>query len=149
MLHVLGQRCIPICPICPIWSVMQNSPANNTTLSPIYMDTQWVCIFAAATLLVLYLLLVNRSLTSTPEKVQSISPTRFDQVTIKRNYERLLENPISVDLPPRTGRRYIVVGGAGFLSGVQCPATYQHFSCIMSRLDRGSTIITRGGPSTH
>lgn len=84
----------------------------------IYMDAQCVGILAAVTLLGLYLFHVNCSLTSTPSEVHNISPTRFDKITIKRNYERLLKNPISVDLPPKTGRRYIVVGGAGFLPGV-------------------------------
>ncbi|KAF8499459.1 NAD(P)-binding protein [Gautieria morchelliformis] len=81
------------------------------------MDTQWVSIFAAATLLGLYLLHVNRALLSTPHEVHTITPNRFDQATIIANYERLLKDPISVDLPPKTGRRYIVVGGAGFLAG--------------------------------
>ena len=81
-----------------------------------YMDAQWV-LLAAATLLGLYLFLVNRRLSSTPSQVQAISPTRYDEGTIKANYERLSKSPIVVNLPPKTGRRYIVVGGTGFLPG--------------------------------
>jgi hypothetical protein len=85
-------------------------------LALVYMDAQLVFL-AAATLLGLYLFLVNRRLSSTPSEVQAISPTRFDQATIKANYERLSKNPITINLPPKTGRRYIVVGGTGFLPG--------------------------------
>jgi hypothetical protein len=120
------------------------------------MDTQWVSIFAAATLLGLYLRHVNRTLLSTPNEVQTISPNRFGKTTIIANYERLLKDPISVDLPPKTGRRYIVVGGAGFLPGMlTCTSMAILTACtstimvLTTRLDRGSTNISRGGSSAH
>lgn len=78
--------------------------------------TLWMLSGAIATLLGLYLLRLNRQLSSTPKEVQSISP-RLNQSTIRATYERLSKDPITIDLPPKTGRRYIVVGGGGFLPG--------------------------------
>ncbi|KAF8592054.1 NAD(P)-binding protein [Ramaria rubella] len=81
------------------------------------MDSQWLFFFVAAALLGLYLLHVNGSLSSVPKEAEAISPTRFDKATITSVYERLSNDPIQIDFPPKTGRRYIVVGGAGFLPG--------------------------------
>ncbi|KAJ6631058.1 3-beta hydroxysteroid dehydrogenase/isomerase family-domain-containing protein [Mycena sp. CBHHK59/15] len=85
------------------------------------MDWLWT---AGALLLVpvslfLYIRLNDRRLTRIPEAALSFSPTRSTPDDIRLTGARLLESPISIldQLPPKTGRRYIVVGGAGFLGG--------------------------------
>ncbi|THH15245.1 hypothetical protein EW146_g5202 [Bondarzewia mesenterica] len=54
-----------------------------------------------------------------PNAESAFSPHRLTEEDAKRAATRLADNPISIEghLPPRTGRRYIVVGGAGFLGG--------------------------------
>ena len=80
------------------------------------MDAQWLWA-GAAVLLCLYVLHVNRGLSSVPNEAASLSPTRFDAAAVTAAHARLCSNPISIVLPPKTGRRYIVVGGGGFLPG--------------------------------
>lgn len=71
-------------------------------------------------LFALYLLHVNSALSSVPSQVLSLSPNRFDPSQVVATYNKLKEKPVSAELPPKTGRRYIVVGGSGFLPG-ECP----------------------------
>jgi nucleoside-diphosphate-sugar epimerase len=73
------------------------------------------------TLLFIYVKLNDRKLERIPPQVLAISPHRTspsDAVQLARRLAAL-PTPLSVDdqLPPRTGRRYIVIGGAGFLGG--------------------------------
>lgn len=86
----------------------------------------------------LYVIHVNISLSSIPEEVQKISPERYDPETIRKTYDRLLKEPITVKLPPKTGRRYIVVGGAGFLPSNVTPI-HPVLSSLVGRLDRSPT----------
>ncbi|KAH7882417.1 3-beta hydroxysteroid dehydrogenase/isomerase family-domain-containing protein [Phlebopus sp. FC_14] len=73
----------------------------------------------AASLLFLYILLNDRKLSQLPPEANALSPTRFSREDIIFASESLRKSPITIGdvLPPRTGRRYIVVGGAGFLGG--------------------------------
>ncbi|KAJ7164996.1 3-beta hydroxysteroid dehydrogenase/isomerase family-domain-containing protein [Mycena filopes] len=72
-----------------------------------------------ATLLFLYIRLNDQRLTSIPDGALAFSPTRCTVEDIHATAERLQRTPISIldQIPPKTGRRYIVVGGAGFLGG--------------------------------
>ncbi|KAF8527946.1 NAD(P)-binding protein [Hysterangium stoloniferum] len=81
------------------------------------MDITVVGTAAVLLTLAAYLLHVNRALSSVPREALSIYPGRFNNADIREAYDRLSNNPISPELPPKTGRRYVVVGGAGFLSG--------------------------------
>ncbi|KAJ7695403.1 hypothetical protein B0H17DRAFT_1158898 [Mycena rosella] len=67
----------------------------------------------------LYIQVNDRRLTHVPESALSFSPARWTLEDVHETAARLLESPISItdQIPPRTGRRYIVVGGAGFLGG--------------------------------
>ncbi|KAF5383021.1 hypothetical protein D9615_005083 [Tricholomella constricta] len=66
-------------------------------------------------LLVIYVRLNNYRLTRLPKEAAAVSPVRWTPESV-RNLATQLKSP-HVQLPPRTGRRYIVVGGAGFLGG--------------------------------
>ncbi|KAJ7755324.1 3-beta hydroxysteroid dehydrogenase/isomerase family-domain-containing protein [Mycena maculata] len=70
-------------------------------------------------LLYIYTRLNDYRLTRIPESALSFSPVRARPEDTRRTAARLLESPISIadQVPPKTGRRYIVVGGAGFLGG--------------------------------
>ncbi|KAJ7151196.1 NAD-P-binding protein [Mycena filopes] len=72
-------------------------------------------------LLVLYIRVNDRHLTSTPSNVLPFSPTRCTPESVRKAASELRElatpKSVAAQLPPKTGRRYIVVGGAGFLGG--------------------------------
>ncbi|KAJ6590663.1 hypothetical protein DFH09DRAFT_1423573 [Mycena vulgaris] len=70
-------------------------------------------------LLYLYVQLNDRRLTDVPESALFFSPARVTPEDVHETAARLRESPISIadQIPPKTGRRYIVVGGAGFLGG--------------------------------
>ena len=55
----------------------------------------------------------DASLTDQPQEALSHSPKRYTEDEVLVTAEHLVRNPIDVSshLPPRTGRRYIVVGG--------------------------------------
>jgi len=61
----------------------------------------------------------DASLSGQPQEALSHSPKRYTEDEVLVAADHLVRNPIDVSshLPPRTGRRYIVVGGAGFLGG--------------------------------
>ncbi|KAF8067715.1 3-beta hydroxysteroid dehydrogenase/isomerase family-domain-containing protein [Lyophyllum atratum] len=68
----------------------------------------------------LYVRLNNRRLTRLPEEVVALSPQRLTPESVRERAGHLAKSPpitIKEQLPPRTGRRYIVVGGGGFLGG--------------------------------
>ncbi|TFK49396.1 NAD(P)-binding protein [Heliocybe sulcata] len=70
-------------------------------------------------LLILYIKTNDRKLLKLPPDAASFNPRRITAKSILEVAGRLAEEPKSVEghLPPKTGRRYIVVGGAGFLGG--------------------------------
>ncbi|KAF7366629.1 3-beta hydroxysteroid dehydrogenase isomerase family [Mycena sanguinolenta] len=70
-------------------------------------------------LLALYIRLNDHRLTAIPARALAVSPTRCTPEDVHRDAEKFLQEPVSItdQIPPKTGRRYIVVGGAGFLGG--------------------------------
>lgn len=70
-------------------------------------------------LLYLYINLNDRRLTHIPPSAFQVSPARCTPEDVHETAARLRENPPSItdQIPPKTDRRYIVVGGAGFLGG--------------------------------
>jgi len=70
-------------------------------------------------LLVLYLRKINRVLLHQPSRALAISPHRWTSEEIESAYADFLKHPIDIsnNLPPKTGHRYVVVGGSGFLGG--------------------------------
>jgi hypothetical protein len=67
------------------------------------------------TLIILYLVHLNSAMNGTPEEATKISPRRWTVEEIKETYKRICENPIDYTehLPPKLGRRYIVIGSSG------------------------------------
>ncbi|KAF9231553.1 hypothetical protein BU15DRAFT_90883 [Melanogaster broomeanus] len=70
-------------------------------------------------LIFVYGVLNDRKLHQRPSEAEVLSSIRFTPQCVLTAAKALSEEPIVIDhfLPPKTGRRYIVVGGAGFLGG--------------------------------
>jgi nucleoside-diphosphate-sugar epimerase len=82
-------------------------------------------------LLVLYIYWNDRRLTQIPPRALYFSPKRHTAVDIHAEAERLATSPPIDDtkkIPPKTGRRYIVVGG------VSCYNYEQRKVCLVDRL---------------
>ncbi|KAM7219185.1 hypothetical protein V8F06_005482 [Rhypophila decipiens] len=84
------------------------------------MDLQQPPMFGFAAvvvgLLVLYLYRTNQAWKYVPQEHQ---PGEWTVDQIKETYERLKRNPVDFTklVPPRLGRRYVVVGGSGLVGG--------------------------------
>lgn len=68
----------------------------------------------------LYVRSNDRKLLQLPAEAEAASPKRWTEKEVRRTADALADSPPSLlagKLPPKTGRRYIVVGGAGFLGG--------------------------------
>ena len=65
----------------------------------------------------IYLNHVNKAMYNVPEEARRQSPHRWTVDQIKAAYKKAVQSPIDVtkSLPPKQGRRYIVVGGSGSL----------------------------------
>ena len=79
------------------------------------LPTKYWFLLACGAYVVLYLYRRTLSMTGTPPEALKLSPQRWTQQEILDAYETVKRNPIDVtkSLPPKTGRRYIVVGGSG------------------------------------
>lgn len=80
-----------------------------------------IIIILAVLGLAAYLLHVNHAMAKAPEEALLLSPHRWTVDEVKEAYEEAARNPIDVraSLPPKLGRRYIVVGGSGELCPLQ------------------------------
>lgn len=76
-----------------------------------------VILLGIAVLGFLYVYHVNHSMSGIPEEARKWSPHRLNVDEIMAAYKRAVDSPVDVtrSLPPKQGRRYIVVGGAGTL----------------------------------
>ncbi|KAF9647379.1 NAD-binding protein [Thelephora ganbajun] len=76
-------------------------------------------ILVALLLAYLYGKLNDAKLAKIPPEVRDQATCDFSPENIRLTVARLKESPLQITsrLPPRTGRRYIVVGGSGFLGG--------------------------------
>ncbi|KAF7289853.1 3-beta hydroxysteroid dehydrogenase isomerase family [Mycena indigotica] len=76
-----------------------------------------VILFSAS--VALYIWHNDRRLTHLSAQAGSFSPHRCTREDVEATTARMLASPISIadQIPPKTGRRYIVIGGAGFLGG--------------------------------
>lgn len=65
----------------------------------------------------LYIYRMNSAMSGIPEEARKLSPRRLNIDEIRAAYKRAVHNPVDVteSLPPKQGRRYIVVGGSGTL----------------------------------
>lgn len=74
-----------------------------------------------------YLWHLNRAIKVLPSNAAALSPHRWSIKEIQAAGERIAETPLdtAVHLAPTTGRRYVVVGGAGeSLRNFQSPRTH-------------------------
>ena len=62
-----------------------------------------------------YLARLSNAYARTPNTIREISPHRWTQGDIKEAYEKEKASPTDIRsfLPPKEGRRYVVVGGSG------------------------------------
>ncbi|KAL2161535.1 hypothetical protein VTH06DRAFT_8097 [Thermothelomyces fergusii] len=74
---------------------------------------------AIAILAVAWLLRINAAMRSVPDEAQRAAPHRWMEEQLRETYERVKQKPIDLTrlLPPRLGRRYVVVGGSGLVGG--------------------------------
>ncbi|KAI5984743.1 3-beta hydroxysteroid dehydrogenase/isomerase family-domain-containing protein [Pisolithus marmoratus] len=72
-----------------------------------------------AILAFIYAIANDRKLCQLPPEAKVFSPRRFTAQDVLDAFRQHQEDPVRIDhlLPPKSGRRYIVVGGAGFLGG--------------------------------
>ena len=61
----------------------------------------------------LYVKLNDAKLSNVPHEVRARAPSDFSPENIRLTATRLKDSPLQINsrLPPRTGRRYVVVGG--------------------------------------
>ncbi|KDQ49986.1 hypothetical protein JAAARDRAFT_142628 [Jaapia argillacea MUCL 33604] len=76
-------------------------------------------IFFIVLFLIQYIRWNDEKLRTLPSEAAAFSPLRLTNTSVLETFETYQASPNSIDgqLPPNTGRRYIVVGGAGFLGG--------------------------------
>jgi hypothetical protein len=75
----------------------------------------WAVALAALAITLAWLARVNSAMQSVPEEISRLLPRRWTKKELRDTYERLKQNPVDFAklLPPRLGRRYVVVGGSG------------------------------------
>ncbi|VDB95581.1 unnamed protein product [Peniophora sp. CBMAI 1063] len=79
-----------------------------------------LAIFAPLFLAYLYVRINDSKLMRLPPEVaKAFQSERWTDEDVKSDFLKMQEKPLSLDgkLPAKTGRRYIVIGGAGFLGG--------------------------------
>ncbi|TCD68690.1 putative PKS/NRPS-like protein biosynthetic cluster [Steccherinum ochraceum] len=86
------------------------------------MALSWYYVVLVPVLYVLYVRFNDSKLQKIPPDTAALSPGRWSEKSMLETNERIKRvEGVSLlkdsDLPPKTGRRYIVVGGAGFLGG--------------------------------
>ncbi|OCH91970.1 NAD(P)-binding protein [Obba rivulosa] len=80
----------------------------------------WLVLASIPLLLYVYVRSNDAKLSRLPPEAAAFSKERWSPKVIQTAYESITNSPPSLlrdELPPKTGRRYIVVGGAGFLGG--------------------------------
>ncbi|SPQ18653.1 d657bd50-5801-4958-8e8f-dbf8fbb3b942 [Thermothielavioides terrestris] len=79
----------------------------------------WAVALAALAITLAWLVRVNSAMQSVPEEISRLSPRRWTRKELRDTYERLKQKPVDFAklLPPRLGRRYVVVGGSGLVGG--------------------------------
>lgn len=97
-----------------------------------------ILLFAAILLVYLYGKLNDAKLTKVPPEVRAQASTDFSPENIRLTAARLKEFPVQIGnhLPPRTGRRYIVVGGVS-----ESP----YFDLTLLKIPLGSQVFWEDG----
>lgn len=86
--------------------------------------------FASIGLLYLYIRANDAKIMRLPPEAATFSPKRWTEEDAKQGAKAIREKPVTIDgvLPPKTGRRYIVVGGVSlsFYFLAPCLVAYGH-----------------------
>lgn len=79
------------------------------------MATTLAIVFALLCALILYLLHVNRQILQTPPEAKALCQKPWTEQDVREAAQHYIDEPTNFDkdLPQKTGRRYIVVGGSG------------------------------------
>ena len=87
-------------------------------MSPAALGSWATCTFILLFLTVIYFRSNDAKLQRVPEEAEALGPRWTDEEILYAS-TKLKDSPVDIPskLPPKTGRRYIVVGGAGFLGG--------------------------------
>lgn len=115
----------------------------------------WILGFSVSFLLLLYVYIKHndKRLTSIPPEALSFSPKRFTEEDARSAEKQFAGKSVSVkeQLPPSTGRRYIVVGGVRDLKYVYVTHSDLLLIGMIGRLcrwmDRPSFVTARRRPS--
>ena len=102
--------------------------------------------------LVIYLGLVQRAMLSAPPEAINLTQKRWTKKQMQDRLKEIKSAPIDVkkSLPPKTGRRYIVVGGSGKPTfGCSAPTTPTYMPRTRRRLDSTTSSLARGGPQVY
>lgn len=75
-----------------------------------------VLLALAFVVLALYILQNDPKLARLPKHAAKLAPNRVDPANARADAARDVPSNINDQIPPRTGRRYIVVGGVGSTS---------------------------------
>jgi hypothetical protein len=77
----------------------------------------WTALAVLVILAALYAWRMNSLMLSQPAEALALAPHRWTDEEIKAAFKQHCESPLDVKplLPPKTGNRYIVVGGNGFV----------------------------------
>ncbi|KAJ3515634.1 hypothetical protein NLJ89_g1630 [Agrocybe chaxingu] len=75
--------------------------------------------FVSTSLLGLWLWHMNKVMTTVPPDALALSPHRWTVPEIRERAAQVTKQPLNTlpHLPPATGRRYVVIGGSGFVGG--------------------------------
>jgi hypothetical protein len=111
-------------------------------------------ILSCVALLLLYLYgkLNDAKLTKVPPEVRAQASADFSPENIRLTAARLKQSPLQINnrLPPRTGRRYIVVGGVSEGSCLDvAPLTFLLIVRFFGGLDRKPLVDPRGKSEEH
>lgn len=104
--------------VCSVFPVRGVSLLLGTTFAN-YVAGFWV-IFAGLGLW--YNNLNNAALIRIPPRVFELSPVRWEKADFKAVAKKMDASPVAIEehLPPRTGRKYIMVGGVSSVFLFEC-----------------------------
>jgi hypothetical protein len=110
------------------------------------LELTLICVVVFIVILYLYIRHNDAALNRTPPEVLKLSPNRCSLNDIHARAEKLDREPISISvhLPPKTGRYYIVVGGVTIFASFHAIASHlwDIAEWVYRRLDRPPSTPT-------
>jgi hypothetical protein len=83
--------------------------------------------FLAAITLLLYIFLNDRKISRLPPEANAFTPHRLEPADVRATAAEYIPTHIKNQLPPKTGRRYIVVGGVSPFATYKNPSNMTCF----------------------